>query len=37
MDVWGLIDRRYEVIYWVERKRDAAARWQMVCGDVALM
>ena len=39
MDVWVAIDRRYEVICWVERKRDAASWWwwQMVCGDVALM
>jgi hypothetical protein len=37
MDVWGAIDRRYEVICWVERKRDAAAQWQMVRGDVVPM
>ncbi len=47
-DVWiqwwrwmflAAIDRRYEVMCWVERKRGRASRWwwQMVCGDVSLM
>ena len=39
IEVWGVMDRRYEVMCWVERKRDIASWWwwQMVFGDVALM
>ena len=41
MDVWGLIDRRYEVIWWlvvmIERKWDVPVMMTMVSGDVAMM
>ena len=37
MDVWGVIDRRYEVIWWLVVMVERKVLMEMVCGDVAMM